>query len=300
MKNYPRLTAESCIDQETGCLYRYVYGAMDIFNPHCHDFYEIFITINGNVTHFINNSVQVLPEGSLVLIRPDDIHGYLYDSPESKNTSYVNLTFTRETTENLFEYLADIQEKEKLLFCDMPPVITLNKTQKKRLLSQLSELNLLNHHDKKALKLRMRAILAEIFVLFFFNVPINSQNDMPTWLSVMMQEMEQPSNFIAGMERMIELSGKSREHIARSLKKYYGTTSSDYINELRLNYAANLLKHTNTSVIDICFTCGFQNISYFYKMFKNKYSLSPSKFRKQQFTKEYNQKICKPIENISS
>ena len=77
MNNYPRLTAESCVDAEAECLYRYVYGTDDIFYPHCHDFYEIFITVSGTVTHFINGITQKLPEGSLVFIRPDDVHAYI-------------------------------------------------------------------------------------------------------------------------------------------------------------------------------------------------------------------------------
>ena len=233
MNKYPRLPAEACIDSEAGCLYQYVHGLNDIFNPHCHDFYEIFITIKGTVKHFINDTIQNLPEGSLVLIRPDDIHGYLYDSPESSKTSYVNLTFTTETAEHLFKYLSDEGSEEKLLSCDMPPSITLNKTEKNRLLSQLSELNLLNQHVKNALKLRMRAILADIFVLFFYNIPSKTQNTLPDWLSRLLREMEQPHNFISGADKMVTLSKKSREHLARSMKKYCKITPSDYINELR-------------------------------------------------------------------
>lgn len=283
MDKFPRLSAESCIDSEAGCIYQYVYGSSDIFNPHCHDFYEIFMTITGNVTHFINGTIQTLPEGSLVLIRPDDCHGYLYDSPQSEKTAYVNLTFTRQTAEKLFEYLADGDEANKLLLSDMPPAITLDKTKKKQLLSMLNELNLINHHDKGALKLRMRAILADILVLFFFNSPTKAQSDVPYWLSSLLREMEQHQNFIAGLERMVSLSNKSREHLSRSLKKYCGIPPSDYINDLRLNYAANLLLHTNTPVIDICFACGFQNASYFYKIFKKKYTISPGKFRVKHY-----------------
>jgi len=58
-------------------------------------------------------------------------------------------------------------------------------------------------------------------------------------------------------------------------------TPSEYINSLRVNYASNLLINTNTPVIDICYTCGFQNLSYFYRVFKRTYNLSPGDFRKQ-------------------
>ena len=281
IKKQQRLTAENCVDTEAECFYQYVYGSNDAYNPHCHDFYEIFFTVSGTVTHMVNGITYKLPEGCLVFIRPDDFHAYIYDTPESTNSVYINLTFTRNTAKLLFEYLADDKFKENLLSCDMPPAVTLDGIEKKRLLSKISELNIVNWKDKNELKLRMRAILAEIFVRFFYNIENKHNETLPVWLSKLISDMEKPVNFTQGTEKMIELSQKSREHIARSLKKYLGMTSAEYINELRLNYASNLLLRTNTPIVDICYSCGFQSVSYFYDVFKKKYGFSPNKFRKQ-------------------
>lgn len=279
MKDYPRLTAESCVDTEAECLYRYVYGANDVFYPHCHDFYEIFITVSGIVTHFINGITQKLPEGSLVFIRPDDVHAYIYDTPHSTKTAYINFTFNKETATSLFSYLSDSFPSDYLLSCDMPPTITLSNIEKERLLKVISELNIIYWSDKCSLKLKMRVILADIFVRFFSNLSENSQETLPVWLSQLLSDMELHENFTAGFERMVSLSNKSREHLSRSIKKYCKITASEYINDLRLNYASNLLLNTNKPILEICFACGFQSVSYFYKVFKIKYTCSPSEFR---------------------
>ncbi len=282
MKNYTRLTLERGVDMESQCRYRYVFGANDIFYPHCHEFYEIFITVKGVVTHLVNGIQTKLPEGSLLFIRPDDIHAFVYDEPESAKTEYVNLAFSPETANQLFEYLSNDFPASHLLCCDMPPTITLAKSTKKRLLSQISELNTLNWENKKALKIRMRVILAEVFSQFFYEInSSNRKSDIPLWLLHTVRDMEQPKNFIAGADRMIELSQKSHEHLSRSMKRYYGTSVTEYINELRINYAANLLINTDNSIIDICFICGFQNLGYFYKIFNKRYSVPPRKFRMQ-------------------
>ncbi|MBR1970554.1 MAG: helix-turn-helix domain-containing protein [Clostridia bacterium] len=281
MIDYPRLTVEECVDSEAECLYRYVYGANDIFFPHTHTFYEIFITVSGTVTHFINGVKQKLPEGSLVFIRPDDVHAYIYDSPESNKTAYINLAFTCETTEMLFCYLSASFPSHTLLSSEMPPTITLNSIEKKRLLSQIEELNIINWQDKKSLKIRMRALLSDIFVRYFSSTINTTYENKPLWLLQLLTDMEEPQNFIGGTERMIALSQKSREHLARSLKQYFNVTPSEYINELRLNYASNLLIHTNTPVLKICYDSGFQSPSYFYKVFGKKYEMSPNEFRKQ-------------------
>jgi AraC family cel operon transcriptional repressor len=279
MSEYPRLSHTYNVDPTAECFYQYVYGENDIFYPHSHDFYEIFLTIEGTVTHLVNGIVQKLPEGSLVFIRPDDTHGYIYDEPENRRTTYINLAFSSETARQLFLFLSPDFPSDELLSCDMPPIVNLSIIEKKRLLSQISELNIVNWQDKKALKVKMRAILADIFTRYFNFSRQTTQNALPLWLSSLFSKMERPENFVAGMDRMISLSGKTREHLARSVKKHCGITLADYINSLRLNYATTLLSRTDTPIIDICYVCGFGSMSYFYRVFKIRHGMSPHQFR---------------------
>lgn len=281
MKNSNRLTIASCVDPEAECLYQYVYGINDRYNPHCHEFYEIVITISGTVVQETNGKILHLPEGSLVFIRPDDVHGYIYDTPESKETTYINLAFTKETVEKMFDYFSDERTAKNLLFSDMPPIVLLNSIEKNQVLEQISRLNIVNWQDKKALKLQMRAILADIFVRFFFKLEEPDNSKIPLWLTELANEMKNKENFIAGTERMIKLSNKTREHLARCVKQHFGVTLSEFINDLRINYISNLLIHTNISIINTCYECGFQSLSNFYKIFKKKHGVSPAEFRKQ-------------------
>lgn len=281
MTNYPRLTAENNVDPIAECLYRFVNKGNDIFYPHNHDFFEIFIVLSGTASHFINGKDTILPEGSLVFIRPDDIHGFRYETPENLASSHINLTFTKATAENLFIFLSsDFPSKELLLSSD-PPTVFLTPFEKEQLVALIGELNLSNWQDKKALKIKMRAILANIFVRYFHFFPKNNSKNIPEWLSIIMNEAEKPENFIGGGEIIIKKCGKSREHLLRCIKKYYGVTLTEYINSLRINYACNLLINTDMPIINISFDCGFQSTSLFYKIFKEKNGLSPLQFRKK-------------------
>lgn len=280
MENYKRLKKELNVDMDAECFYQYVYGKDDIFNLHCHDFFEIFLTISDNISHFINGKTINLHEGTLVFIRPDDVHGYLYESPESIKNEYINLTFTRKTAKELFLYLSPSFPATELLNTKMPPSVILNSTEKRRLLHEISELNTVNWQNKNALKIKMRALLTNIFVRYFSEIPKENSENIPLWLSLLIKDMEKPENFTAGTKRMIELSGKSREHLSRSMQKHLNTSISNFINELRINYSANLLLYTNASVLDICYNSGFGTTSQFYKLFKEKYGVSPKEFRK--------------------
>lgn len=57
-------------------------------------------------------------------------------------------------------------------------------------------------------------------------------------------------------------------------------TPMDYLVEYRLSKASQLLEYTDGSVFDICFSCGFNSPSYFSKLFKDHFGISPSQFRK--------------------
>ena len=48
----------------------------------------------------------------------------------------------------------------------------------------------------------------------------------------------------------------------------------------RLNYAANLLIHTDMEIVDVIYESGFQSINYFYHLFKKEYGISPVKYKK--------------------
>jgi len=75
-------------------------------------------------------------------------------------------------------------------------------------------------------------------------------------------------------------SGLSYVQFLRRFKTLTGLTPSEYINELRLQKAKQLLTDTNMLVKDIAYSCGFENEYYFSNFFKKHTTLSPRSFRK--------------------
>lgn len=72
----------------------------------------------------------------------------------------------------------------------------------------------------------------------------------------------------------------SEYHFMRFFKKYVGMTCIDYINNYRLDVASVMLKEKDSSVMEIALDTGFNNISYFNKVFKSKFKVTPSQYRK--------------------
>lgn len=69
--------------------------------------------------------------------------------------------------------------------------------------------------------------------------------------------------------------------MARSLRQYYHISPTELVSELRLEHAAKLLLISNLNVTDICYECGFENLSWFYKSFAQKYGVTPAEYRKR-------------------
>ncbi|MBR2328678.1 MAG: AraC family ligand binding domain-containing protein, partial [Clostridia bacterium] len=263
------LTATRFVDTSIGCSYRYVHSDTEYFRPHYHDYYELFLLLEGEATHCINGEQLPLTRGALVFIRPADVHDYLLR--EGKSFSMLNITFTQDTLDTLFAFLGEGFPSRALLDCRMPPQIRLSEAGLSYILSRMTGIRTIDIHHKEQLKTALRILLFRIFTRFFADFQEAEQPEMPPWLSHLLDEMQRDGNFTYGTERMLALSGKSREHLARSMKKHLGITSSEFVNELRLNFIANMLKNSNHSIADIVFESGFGNLSWAAELFCKKY-----------------------------
>ncbi|HNX26905.1 MAG TPA: helix-turn-helix transcriptional regulator, partial [Phycisphaerae bacterium] len=66
----------------------------------------------------------------------------------------------------------------------------------------------------------------------------------------------------------------------RTVKKIFGKTTNELLNEYRLEKSAADLCITNKAVLEIAMDSGFDNLGYFYRLFKRHFNESPCRFRK--------------------
>jgi len=67
--------------------------------------------------------------------------------------------------------------------------------------------------------------------------------------------------------------------LVRQFKTVFDTTPHQYLTRVRLDYAAGLLKQTNTPIHEITWKCGFENMSAFCRAFKSAYGVQPHNYR---------------------
>ena len=81
------------------------------------------------------------------------------------------------------------------------------------------------------------------------------------------------------LNTLADIAGMSPSAFSRFFKSHTGRTLSEYIIEQRLGYASRMLVDTTNSVAEICYACGFNNLSNFNRIFKKKKNCSPTEFR---------------------
>jgi AraC family cel operon transcriptional repressor len=283
LKNvYPNvINSLQFIDPETESHYAY-HTLIDTGQyPQIHDFYEITLVTAGTLCFSFENQAMDMPAGSLIFVRPGDIHSKAFPEP----SEHINLAFAKKSVISLFEYLYDKKTYSLMLSRSHCPPILLSSSEFQMLRQKMTGLSLIPPDRKSETRRRLRLLLAEVinshFIEFFRQEETSDNVRPPVWLREALEEMQKLDNLSAGLNFLREYSGKTKEHICRSFRKYYNITPSDYINTQRLNYVANMLLHSNREIMDLAYEVGFQNISYFYQLFKQTFQDPPRRFREK-------------------
>ncbi len=85
------------------------------------------------------------------------------------------------------------------------------------------------------------------------------------------------------LEELSLSSGLSQAKLQDGFRFLYNRTVTEYIRHVRLETARELMKTTDLNISQIVYTIGFTSRSYFSKIFKEKYNMTPNEFKKQIF-----------------
>lgn len=89
-------------------------------------------------------------------------------------------------------------------------------------------------------------------------------------------------NYQLGRDDYAHIMGIDKNRFASVLKEQTGNNMSAYLNNLRLEHSIELFRlHPECSINEIAIQSALPNISTFYRLFKEKYGMSPSVFRQQ-------------------
>ncbi|QUI25272.1 helix-turn-helix domain-containing protein [Vallitalea pronyensis] len=234
---------------------------------HQHNFYELFVVLEGEYVEYINQQKKLLGYGDFHFISPRDRH-YFMGKGKGKNI-LRNIAIDK-------SYFDCIIKTHSL---SMDPLYASPLTLKKQAIENFIQKSdtLLGYTPST---LNKKYIFESLLSDIYLDISSLANQCIPPWLKKACDLTRTHHYYIEGLPKFITLCGKSQEHITREMKKHYHMKPSEFINELRLAKAANELMTTQHSIIDIIYDCGFTNPSYFNRLFKIKYGMTPSHYRK--------------------
>lgn len=89
------------------------------------------------------------------------------------------------------------------------------------------------------------------------------------------------------LEELAEKSGYSISHFGHRFKEFTGEAPFEYVNRIRVIKASEALLFSSRHITQIAGECGFNNISYFNRVFKKIIGFSPREYRKKLFEKNF-------------
>ncbi|OHX67234.1 helix-turn-helix transcriptional regulator [Flammeovirga pacifica] len=241
-------------------------------NLHSHDFFEFFYISNGQGIHLINNEEEKLETGSFCFIRDFDIHTFKKASKEELviTNIAIPIDIVQQYTVRYFDGVSLYWTTNESPFKG-----TFNKEALKELINRV---NILLDKPRNSLYL-------DLFMLHLFDILNQKKNiddEIPNWLIQAIEKFRMPHQLNQGQPGFLELCQRSADHVNRVIKKSYGLTLSELINKERLHYCAKQLAMTNAPLKNIYTAAGYQNHSYFFRVFKKEFGVTPLHYRGKQ------------------
>jgi len=124
-------------------------------------------------------------------------------------------------------------------------------------------------------------ILLEIVAAFGRTCPTQTQRDgPPRWLRAVRDFAHHNALAPPDMQAIARVAGRHEVHVAREFRRYYGASLGTYMRRLRVEHAAQLLRHEDMSLIDVALECGFSSHPHLCRAFKAVYRVTPSYYRR--------------------
>ena len=255
------------------------------FPEHTHNYVEMIYMCSGSTHHVINGEDVILKQGELLILNQNAVQE-IY--PAGEGDVAVNFIILPEffdyglkmieTEENqLRDFIVDCLRGENHLagylhfkVAEVLPVQNLlenliwtivNKQPNKRSINQatmgLLFLQLMNHMDK---------------------METDAASEQQKFIIQVLSYVEE--HYKSG--ELTELAEELHFDIywlSKEIRKRTGKTYTDLVQAKRLSQAAYLLRTTAMNVMDISMAVGYDNISYFHRIFQKKYGMTPRRYR---------------------
>lgn len=241
---------------------------------HLHKMYEILWLMKGDASYIVGNKTYRLNRGDIVVTRPNELHTIIFHSDEIYERCF--LQFTDEFASFLNSGLTSFSDK---IAEGADNIIKAETAERYGLYNSFCEIaeNTVNqpHFAHTAVQAHITLMLIrlnEIFSSSAFAPRASEPNDRIEKVAAYLNKHTNAT--------LDELSARfyiNKYHLCHSFKERYGITVKEFINTRRIAKAKMLIEEGH-SITELCYLCGFNDYTTFYKTFKKFTGKTPSDF----------------------
>lgn len=254
---------------------------------HWHDEFEFGYIMGGSILYRTNQQEYLLEEGDGIFVNSGVLHALHPIGPIEKirlQSQFFDKSFLAGASGSLLDmqYLAPVQEQKAL---DAVPLYGKNPKDA-AFLRRMCESAELGIRRERFFELRMRSIFSELWeTVYSWAEQRQSQKQRfdvredERIKSMMLYIQEHYSEKLTIQQIAAHIPVSERE-CHRLFQNCLGSTPFEYIAAHRLQKAQELLMYTDKSVLDIALETGFGTSSYFGKIFRQHYHMSPGQYRR--------------------
>lgn len=241
---------------------------------HSHDFYELIYCTSGKGIHVINHKHYDFPSDSICILRPGDTH---YCVNYETATALTICVHVEEFKNFLVSYGLEDFEALKCHSKVEPILLKIPNSEVHRF-RKLYEMIII----REALS---RTPYLKIFVGNMLSCIIQDNQPhasaIPDSFRKVLLDMNELENLRSGVTAFLKLSNLSHAQLCRLTQKYLNQTPNEYVTQIRMEFAYSYITSTSIGFEELADLIGFSSYSHFYKLFKNKYHISPSQLRQK-------------------
>lgn len=237
-------------------------------DDHIHDFYEIYVNLNGNVSFRVGNHIYPIRRGDIILTRPNEIHRCIYHSDCVHEHFCIWISGL---SSSLFE---------KTPFSDQT-FLSFSEEDKEKLIGHCFHLYQCKQEDQTPFS-REHHFFAILNLICSGKQTTPASSGLPLRFTEILlyisRHAHEPS---CNVTHLCEKFFISRSQLGRDFAAYFQTTPSAYIESFRLSEAKKLLQ-IGYNVQYTALHCGYTDAAYFVMRFRKNFGITPLQYQKQQ------------------
>ncbi|MDV7139208.1 AraC family transcriptional regulator [Maribacter sp. TH_r10] len=249
---------------------------------HLHPEFELNLVTNCSGSRIVGDSVMDFSETDLVLIGPNTYHCWERTDDGKANSHVITIQFEDAFVENSFLSKKSMVHIKKLLQKSARGIEFYGEARNKtvKLMESLSGLHGFNSTITFLQILNELASSQDYNTLASDGFNLKLEHNTSKKINMVYDYVLKNYNDVdLRLSKVAEIVNMSDSAFSHFFKKRTNKSFTQFIIDLKIGQASKLLLETHDSISEICYTCGFNNISNFNRTFKKNKGITPSGYR---------------------